>query len=87
MAMRIFARIENETVQELLQTEHDVRTLFHPALSWMDVTDVTGIASSWRYAAGAFSAPPRNEPPQQPSLADLQARLAELQQQIAAAAH
>jgi hypothetical protein len=55
--MRIFARIENGIVAELLATEHDIATMFHPALHWVEATHVNGVAPGWRHDGTNFTAP------------------------------
>lgn len=85
--MKTFARMQDGRVAELLTTDMDIRTMFHPSLVWQDVTAVAGITVGWRYDAGQWFAPePASAPTAAPSLTDLQSRLAALSAQIAAMA-
>ena len=36
-----YARIEDGVVAELLETDRDITEMFHPALVWVDVTDIS----------------------------------------------
>lgn len=66
--MRTFSRIEKDTVAELfpppgfpvelIPEDGDIRSLFHPTLIWVEVTDLyPRPAVGWTYKAGVFSAP------------------------------
>jgi len=56
--MKTYARIYGGTVAELFSTDGDITTMFHPSLTWVDVTAVSPAPQvGWNYAAGAFSAP------------------------------
>jgi hypothetical protein len=57
MEMRIYARIERNTVVELLATDNDLASMFHPDLTWVDVTNVPGIAYGWLFLDGHAVAP------------------------------
>ena len=56
--MKTYARIENGTVMELLQTSGDITTMFHPSMVWVDCTSNNLVSIGWSYTAGVFSAPP-----------------------------
>lgn len=64
--MKTYARIDNNVVAELFQTDGDIAQLFHPDLVWID-TGNTPVAIGDTYANGTFAAPAG------PSLADRQA--------------
>ena len=72
---------------EVLQTEDDIATLFHPALVWIDASTVSGIAEGWCFEAGKFFPPaPPSATATSVSLTDLQSQLAELAARVAALA-
>ncbi|QUN38588.1 hypothetical protein KEH56_10100 [Burkholderia cenocepacia] len=39
--MKTYARIDSGVVQEILQTDGDIKKMFHPALVWVDITTET----------------------------------------------
>ena len=41
--MKTYARIENNTVIELLRTDGDIATMFHRDLHWIDVTGESNV--------------------------------------------
>lgn len=83
--MKIYARIQDGRVMELLTTGADIGSLFHPSLVWLEVSSVPGIAIGWHYDGSHWSPPePSPATPELPSLADLRSRLADLGTQIAA---
>ena len=84
MAQRTYARIQDGAVAELFETDQPIAALFNPALIWVDVTDVAGIAEGWRYDGSSFALPPPFSAPSAPSPTDLQAQLQTLASQIAA---
>jgi len=84
MATKTFARIQDGAVAELFATDADISSLFAPALVWVDVTGISGVAQGCLYDGSAFTAPPPVAAPPAPSLADLQAQLQALAAQIAA---
>ena len=49
MSMKTYARIENDTVIELLRTDGDIATMFHRDLHWIDVTGESDVEDGWRY--------------------------------------
>jgi hypothetical protein len=53
--MRTYARIQDGRVVELVATSSDISTMFHPALTWVDASSVTGIAEGWTYDGSVFS--------------------------------
>jgi len=83
--MKIYARIQNGLVAELLTTDKDIRTMFHPALIWIDVTSQPDIRYGWQFDGGNFS-PPVVLPsaPPLPTISDLQAQITALSAQLAA---
>lgn len=84
--MRIYARIHDGAVAELVRTDRPIGQLFHPALTWLDVTGQPEVALGWR-SDGKAVTPAAPTPPvaaASPSLADLAARIAELQADLAA---
>lgn len=81
--MKTYARIQDGVVAELLTTDADIAEMFHPELTWLDVTTVAGIVEGWTLAGTTFS-PPQPAAPQAaiPTLADLQARMAALSTEL-----
>ena len=69
---------------ELVATDFDIATLFNPALVWVDVSNVTGIAPGWRQSANGFSPPPTPPAPTPPTLVELQTQLDAISAQITA---
>lgn len=84
--MRTYARIHEDRVAELFATTQNMGDLFSPLLVWMDVTASPEVAVGWSYVGGQFRPPAPIAPPPTISLAQLQAQLASLTQQIAALA-
>jgi hypothetical protein len=82
--MRLFARLENDVVKELHQTETDIEGKFHAALQFVEVTG-QDIKEGFVKTAQGFVKPPEpaNTAPPPPTLAELQATLAHLTSQIA----
>jgi hypothetical protein len=62
--LQTYARIQNGVIVELFVTDRDIRSLFHPDLQWINVTDATGAQPGWRHDGSGFS-PPKNFPDQQ----------------------
>ena len=84
MAVKTFARIQDHVIAELLTTDLDISGRYSPALIWVDVSTVSGIATGWQQTATGFSPPPVTPAPSMPSLAQLQAQLATISAQLAA---
>jgi len=81
---KMYARINDGRVAELTEYDSDPSTVFHPAVRWIDVSGVTGIALGWEFDGQRFSRPALPESaPNAMSLAALQARLSDLAAQIA----
>lgn len=51
-----YARIDGGVVAEIIQTDGDIKLMFHPSLVWVPCDSVDGIAQGWGYADGVFSA-------------------------------
>jgi hypothetical protein len=85
MSMKTYARIEDGLIAELLRTEDDITSLFHPALSWVEVSSQPDIAVGWHFDGTDFT-PPSPPPPAAPgpTIAELQRQLAALSAQLAA---
>jgi hypothetical protein len=83
--MRIYARIQNGIVAELLKTEGDITRMFNWALVWVDVSSQADVAEGWHFDGTQFITPASPQPVAQiPSITELQAQLAALSAQIAA---
>ena len=57
MATKIYARIANGVVVELLETAGDITVMFHHDLRWIEATDVAGISCGWTYDGLRFAMP------------------------------
>jgi hypothetical protein len=55
--MRIFARIENGVVKELLHTEEDIAGKFHAALRWVEVSGQE-VREGWEEKVAGVITPP-----------------------------
>jgi hypothetical protein len=75
--MKRFARIESGAVVEIVETDKAIATLFHPGLSWMDVTGQS-VAIGDVQKGASFAGPPKQTHPAMPTVAELQAEIAHL---------
>jgi hypothetical protein len=83
--MKKFARISDGLVVELLTTEGDIATMFNPAIVWIDVSSVPGIAEGWSFDGKNFVPPlAPAAAPSAPTIAELQARIAMFAAELAA---
>ncbi len=70
---------------ELVVTNSDIPTMFHPALTWVDASSVTGVAEGWIYDGSVFSMPVIPEVKHQAlTISEMQAQLAIFATQLAA---
>jgi hypothetical protein len=86
--MKTWARVQDGVVAELLTTDADLVTLFHPALRWVDVTG-QNVAVGWVEQGTGFAAPPAPSTSLEapvPDITALQAQLTALAAQVAALA-
>lgn len=82
--MKKFARIYDGRVVEFVSSSTDVFSMFHPALTWIDITSLDhNIAEGWSYYGGKFL-PPVRPSPVEPSLSldEVQVRLETLMSQL-----
>jgi hypothetical protein len=84
IAMKTYARIQDHVVAELLTTDLDITGRFNPALMWVDVSGIPGVAPGWHQSSTGLSPPPAPLPPVTPSLPELQIQLATISAQLAA---
>ena len=83
--MRTYARIQDGSVAELIKTHGDITRMFHPALVWVDVSTLAGVAESWLFDGTNFTPPPAAPArPPTPTIAELEAQLATISVQLAA---
>ncbi|WP_454751703.1 hypothetical protein [Cupriavidus necator] len=60
--MRTYARICDGKVVELFSTDGDIATMFHPSLTWVDITDeIVQPEEGWSYDGDAFTPPDEME--------------------------
>jgi hypothetical protein len=84
MSMKVYARIQDGLVAELLTTDGEITSLFHPALVWVDVSSRASIAAGWHFDGANFTPPPAPPPvAPAPSIAELQTQLAAISAQLA----
>lgn len=82
--MKTYARLQDHRVMEIVTSNADIATLYHPTLTWMDVSAVPAIAVGWRYDGSTWSAPePTPVSSASPSIAQLQSQVAYLASQLA----
>jgi hypothetical protein len=85
--MKIYARIQDGCVAELLKTDGEIANMFHRELIWVDVSANPEVAAGWRFD-GMNVTPPSPRPSLSgavgPTIADLQAQLAAIGAQLAA---
>lgn len=80
--MRMFARVIDGAIAELLHSADEVAGRYHPALTWVEVTG-RAVAVGWRAEGDGFVSPPVEPPSAPPDLAMLQAELQALAARIA----
>lgn len=76
--MARYARIQDDAVAELLDTDADIATLFPPSLQW--VRAAADVAQGWKFSAGAFAPPP--PPPPEDWQSDALARLRDMRDRL-----
>jgi hypothetical protein len=79
--MNTYARIAGGVVAEIVTTGCNRSTLYHPGLTWMDVTGKTCAVGDLVKGA-AFTPAPPPAAPALPTVAELQAELAKLAARI-----
>ena len=81
--MPTYARIQDGRVAELVTSSSNIDQMYHPALRWMNVSSVTGIAEGWSYDEVTFLKPaPQAITAHQMTIAEMQAQLATLTVQL-----
>jgi hypothetical protein len=80
--MKRFARVDAGVVTEIVATEQDIAKLFHPGLTWVDVTNITAAVGDLDQN-GTFVKPPVQTEPAMPTVAQLQAEIARLTERLA----
>lgn len=83
--MKTYARVQEGHVVELMSSDQDIGKLYHPALRWVDVSQLSGVAEGWSYDGAQFSKPvilPAAPAPL--DIAALQAQLSALAAQVEA---
>ncbi len=83
--MKTYARIQDGLVAELLKTDGNIASMFNAALVWVDVSSQPEVGERWQFDGTRFS-PPAPPPPTAtaPTIAELQAQLAEISAQLTA---
>jgi hypothetical protein len=80
--MKRFARLDAGVVTEIVATDKDISRMFHPRLSWVDVTNLT-VAIGDLDQGGTFAKPPAQTEPTMPTVAQLQAEIVRLTDRLA----
>jgi hypothetical protein len=82
--MKMYARVENHVVVEIVTTAENVDSLFHPSLHWVDMTG-QAVQVGWvQDDNGTFALPPPTVATlPAPSMAELLTELAALKAQVA----
>jgi hypothetical protein len=83
--MKMYARIQDGVVAELLRTDGDISTMFHSTISWVDVSSEVGISDGWSFDGKNFT--PQTAVPtveRVPTIPELQAQIAAISAQLAA---
>jgi hypothetical protein len=92
MTVKTYARVADGKVLELLRSDGNVATMFHPAIRWVDVTgtlvDGHDVGVGWLQTPSGFAPPPPDAvvAAAAPTLSELQAELARLGAMIASLA-
>jgi hypothetical protein len=55
--MRIWGRVADGAICELLHTDRGINELFHPDLQWVDVTDQEEVLEGWLWDGERARAP------------------------------
>lgn len=56
--MKTYARVDNGSITEILTTDLDIKTLFHPSISWVDIThEISELSVGWHYDGKTFTFP------------------------------
>ena len=85
--MKMYARVEQGVVRELVETDQPIESLYHPGLFWMDVWGVPGVCPGWIRTQEGFLPPePEKVAAAKPTIgiAELVSRLNELRKDIQA---
>lgn len=55
MMMKTYARMQNGMVAELLRTDAPIASLFHPGMTWIDVSSQPHVAEGWAFDGSQFA--------------------------------
>ena len=85
MTLKTYARVQDGIVAELMRTGAVISTLFHPGLTWIDVSGQPTVAEGWTFDGTRFApvATPV-EPAGLPTMPQILADLASLKAEVAA---
>ena len=85
--MKLYGRIQNGVVAELVSTDSAISTMFHPGLVWVDLTGQPGVAPGWLWNGNQASPPAASAAVMVASpatLAELQSQISSLQARLVA---
>ena len=81
--MKTYARVQEGIVAELLRTELPIAELFHPGLTWVDVSSQLVVAQGWTFDGKRFAKPAAPATPApMPTMAAVLAELASLRAEV-----
>lgn len=84
--MRHYAHIVAGVVVETLATEASISSLFHPAMTWLEIPPGSEAAPGWHWDGGQFSPPFLSATPIAHSVPNVAAELVTLQLRLNALA-
>jgi len=86
MTLKTYARIQDGAVAELIHTDASISTLFHPGMTWIDVSGQPTVGEGWTFDGTRFApaAMPVEQPARLPTMPQILADLASLKAEVAA---
>jgi hypothetical protein len=81
--MKTYARIQGGVVVELLHSDQPASALFHPGLTWIDVSGQPNVVAGWTFDGTHFAKPPPvAAPAEAPTIPQILADLAVLKEEM-----
>lgn len=85
MTLKTYARIQDGAVAEVIHTDASISTLFHPGMTWIDVSGQPTVGEGWTFDGTRFA--PAAMPVELaglPTMPEILADLASLKAEVAA---
>ena len=85
MTLKTYARIQDGAVAEVIHTDASISTLFHPGMTWIDVSGQPTVGEGWTFDGTRFA--PAAMPVESaglPTMPQILADLASLKAEVAA---